>query len=298
MEHSIAAAVTAGLRDLPAPGAERSLRLQRLTTLYAAAEAGNALRASAVRARETHDSLADVMAACATLWPQLGGPSPAGDSAARAALTRAIVSAGFQPALAKWVTELREIANRHPETGACTVATALQLWTWSLDHVLRSFDVVEREVALAELAESLCHLLAAHAHVRSVANEPRPAFFADLCHVQTADAAGQVATLCAEIVFGHRSHPAWDGEGCAACYQGQDLEALEGLVPGIASSARAYTDVVEADGSHPLKAGPCATREGLDGFVRLRAKLDGCLTGARLARRRAADALPSLCVEA
>ena len=52
------------------------------------------------------------------------------------------------------------------------------------------------------------------------------AFLADLCHVQAARAAGEVGRVCAELVFGYNRHPAWDTEGCAACYQAEDLDAL------------------------------------------------------------------------
>ena len=55
--------------------------------------------------------------------------------------------------------------------------------------------------------------------------------------------------------------------------------------------ASVATDVVETDGSHPSKAGPCARFEGLEQFIRLRNRIDGCLTGAQLAKDRAADAL-------
>ena len=46
----------------------------------------------------------------------------------------------------------------------------------------------------------------------------------------------------------------------------------------------------------PLKAGPCVKFTGLEEFVRLRAKLDGCLTGARLAKDRAAEALTKVMI--
>ena len=49
-----------------------------------------------------------------------------------------------------------------------------------------------------------------------------------------------------------------------------DLEAMEGLIPGIASLARGYTDVIETDGSHAAKAGPCVRFDGLEQFARLR----------------------------
>jgi hypothetical protein len=97
-------------------------------------------------------------------------------------------------------------------------------------------------------------------------------------------------------VHGFNRHPAWDDEGCASCYQAYDLEALESIMPGIASMARGCTDVVEDDGSHPLKAGPCARFDGLEAFSRLRVRLDGCLTGSRLAKDRAADAVTKVMI--
>src|ERR1035441_7600517 len=117
------------------------------------------------------------------------------------------------------------------------------------------------------------------------------AFLTDLCHVQSARSAGEVGRVCAELVFGYNRHPAWDTEGCATCYQAGDLDAMESLIPGMASLARGYTDVIEQDGAHAPKAGPCARFEGLDQFSRLRTRLDGCLTGSQLAKDRAAEAL-------
>src|SRR5208283_4743164 len=72
------------------------------------------------------------------------------------------------------------------------------------------------------------------------------AFFTDLCHVQAARAAGEVGRICAEIVHGYNRHPAWDDASCRCCYGAEDLTALEGVIPGIDSSARAHSDVIEA----------------------------------------------------
>jgi hypothetical protein len=86
-------------------------------------------------------------------------------------------------------------------------------------------------------------------------------------------------------------HPAWDAASRRACYCAEELESLEGIIPGIDSAARACSDVLEPGQAEPAKAGPCVRFTGLETFGRLRAKLDGCLTGARLAKDRAADAL-------
>jgi hypothetical protein len=154
------------------------------------------------------------------------------------------------------------------------------------------------------LADALCWILAARQQILDAleleargAENPALAeglpgflnFFTDLCHVQSARASGEVGRVCAELVFGFNRHPAWDEEGYRGCFQVEDLDSLEGLIPGIAACA---TDVIGAGGSHPAKAGPCAAcSSNAAQFLWLRQKLDTCLTGARLAKDRAAQAL-------
>src|ERR1039458_4861107 len=213
----------------------------------------------------------------------------------------------------QWILEMRRIASERPGTGACTLASAMQLWFWTLNHVqeARDADGVKlyhktRQGVTFPLADALCWLLAARQFTLDVieletkgAANPALAdglagtvsFFMDLCHVQCARAAGEISRICAELVHGYNRHPAWDETSCHACYQAEELESLEGIIPGIDGSARAYSDVSEEGESHPLKAGPCVKFAGLEAFVRLRAKLDGCLTGCRLAKDRAAEAL-------
>jgi hypothetical protein len=116
-------------------------------------------------------------------------------------------------------------------------------------------------------------------------------FLTDLCHVQAARAAGEVSRICSELIHGYQRHPAWDAEACAGCYEAEDLEGLEGVMPGILSTAESYGDVIQKDAHHPDKAGPCVRPKGLEDFNRLRLKLDGCMTGCRLAKDRAADSL-------
>jgi alkylation response protein AidB-like acyl-CoA dehydrogenase len=213
----------------------------------------------------------------------------------------------------QWITEMRRIASDRPGTGACTLASAMQLWLWTLQHMLEAKDAdgaklyhKTRQGVTFPLADALCWLLAARQFILDVIEletkgAANPAltdglpgfvnFFTDLCHVQTARAAGEVGRICAELVHGYNRHPAWDETSCHVCNCADEPEALEGLIPGIDVSARAISDVIETGESHPLKAGPCVKFAGLEDFVRLRAKLDGCLTGCRLAKDRAAEAL-------
>jgi alkylation response protein AidB-like acyl-CoA dehydrogenase len=218
----------------------------------------------------------------------------------------------------EWIREMRVIANDRPGTGACSLATAMQMWLWTLNHLQKGADADgqklyqgSRQGVTFPLADALCWLLASRCQILDLIElEKRGpesptvaeglqgllAFLTDLCHVQAARAAGEVGRTCAELVFGYNRHPAWDTEGCATCYQSSDLDALESLIPGISSLARGYTDVIEEDGSHTPKAGPCVRFEGLDQFARLRVRMDGCLTGSQLAKDRAAEALTKVMI--
>lgn len=218
----------------------------------------------------------------------------------------------------EWVREMRRIANDRPGTGACALASAMQLWFWTLRRLLSVVDadgeklyLPSRQGVCFPLADALCFLLASRAQILDLieleTKGPRNptvaeglpglvTFLSDLCHVQAARAAGEVGRICAELVFGYNRHPAWDTEGCGTCYRVDDLEALEGLIPGILSAAGAFTDIIERDESHQQKAGPCVRFEGLDQFARLRVRLDGCLTGSQLAKDRAAQALTKVMI--
>ena len=216
-----------------------------------------------------------------------------------------------------WISDMREIAANRPGTGACALATAMQLWLWSVNHLQASKDAdgaalyhSNRQGVTFPLADSLCWLLAARSFILDVIEletkgpeNPVVAeglagtvqFFSDLAHVQTARAAGEVGRICAELVYGYNRHPAWDEDGYKGCYTTDELIAIESVIPGIASVA---VDVVGPEGAHPVKAGPCARHEGLDGFGKLRNKLDACLTGSQLAKDRAADAVTKVMIPA
>jgi alkylation response protein AidB-like acyl-CoA dehydrogenase len=213
----------------------------------------------------------------------------------------------------QWIAEMKRIASDRPGTGACALGTAMKLWLWTLQHVQSASDAdgaklyhKSRQGVTFPLADALCWLLAARQFIldiieletkgaeNSALAEGLPgttAFLTDLSSVQTARAAGEVGRICAEIVHGYNRHPAWDDASCHACYCAEELTNLEGVIPGIDGSARAYSDVAEAGEAHAAKAGPCVKCTGLEPFVALRAKLDTCVTGCRLAKDRAAEAL-------
>ncbi len=234
------------------------------------------------------------------------------ESVQRRQLIVTMTSPIFLAQLQQWITRMRQIASDRPGTGACAVASAMDLWLWTYRHLQEATDADgkplyrdARQGAVFPLADALCWLLAARYQILDVlqlesAGSKQPAiatqlpaylqWFHDLCHVQTARAAGEVGRICSELVYGYVRHPSWE-PSCEACVQGDEIDCLEGLIPGISFGARIPGDVLEADGTHAEKAGPCPRFTGIDGFIRRRSKLDGCLTGTRLAKDRAAQML-------
>ncbi len=209
----------------------------------------------------------------------------------------------------RWIAEMRAIGYRRPGTGACTLATAMELWLWTLTRLQGATDADgaklyhgTRQGVTFPLADALCWLLASRYQILDVLeleakglDNPAVAeglsglvsFLTDLCHVQSARAAGEVGRICAELVHGYNRHPSWDGEACGTTCELGELDPLDWFVPG-KGEARG--------GPHPPKAGPCVRFDGLEEFVRLRLRLDGCLTGARLAKDRAAAALTTVMI--
>jgi alkylation response protein AidB-like acyl-CoA dehydrogenase len=218
----------------------------------------------------------------------------------------------------RWIKELRVVATEYPATGACNVASAMQLWLWTLRYLRGAKDAkgqklyqTSRQGVTFPLADALCWLLASRQQILDLVNlsgagAANPSlgeelvgtgpFLTDLCRVQAGRAAGEISRICADLVFGYHSHPEWGEDACAACYGADDLDHLESIMPGIASAARGVTDVIEKDGGHPDKAGPCPDTGPLQSFHRLRTRLDGCLTGAGLAKDRAATSLANVMI--
>jgi alkylation response protein AidB-like acyl-CoA dehydrogenase len=227
----------------------------------------------------------------------------------RRQLTVTMVNDLFIAQFKQWMGEMRRIASERPGTGACTLATAMDLWLWTINYLQAAKDANgvalyhgQRQGVAFPMADALSWLVASRQQILDVLeleakgkDNPTVAegldgylsFFTDLCHVMAARTGGEVGRICAELVYGYNRHPAWDTD-CDTCYQAEELEAMESVVPGVAAAGR---DVIESEGSHAEKAGPCVTFAGVETFRRLRLKLDGCLTGSRLAKDRAARAL-------
>ena len=225
----------------------------------------------------------------------------------RRQLTVTMTSEVFLAQFRAWIAEMRRIASERPGTGACTLASAMNLWLWTLNYLQKATDPSgnklyhgQRQGVTFALADALCWLVASRCQILDVLEletsgpsdpvvaeglEGTVQFLSDLCHVQAAAAAGEVSRICSELVFGYNHHPAWEDEAHRGCFLAGELEEYEETMPGITAFA---VDVLAADGSRPPKAGPCASCVGSSEFLRLQSKLTACLSGCRLAKDRAA----------
>lgn len=214
----------------------------------------------------------------------------------------------FLAQMKAWGQELRHLSSRYPGTGACALASAFELWLWTYRYLETATDAdgqklisSPRQGVTFKLADALAWLMASRMQILDAARladdggavlaEALPGtarFFADLCHVQAARTCGEVGRICADLVHGYNRHPAWDEEGRRACWSAPEAVALERAMPGLAACA---ADEYEPGGAHPEKEGPCATWDATTDFRTMRTKLDVCLTGAMLAKDRAAEAV-------
>lgn len=233
----------------------------------------------------------------------------------RRQLTITMATEVFLAEFRGWTAEMRRVASSHPGTGACTLASAMQMWQWTLNHLQKATDPEggklyhgQRQGVTFALADALCWLVASRCQILDVleletrgADDPVASeglegtvqFLSDLCHTQAAQAAGEVSRICAELVFGYNAHPCWNEEDHRSCFLASELEELEETMPGISAMA---VDVLGADGSHPQKAGPCAGCAGSSEFLRLQSKLTTCLSGSRLAKDRAAETVSKVMI--
>lgn len=233
----------------------------------------------------------------------------------RRQLTVTMTSEVFLALFRSWIGEMRRIASRRPGTGACTLASAMQVWQWTMNHLQKATDPAggklyhgQRQGVTFAMADALCWLLASRCQILDVLElESRGAgdaalaellpgtvqFLSDLCHVQAGKAAGEVSRICAELVFGYKRHPSWNDAGCNACFSTDELEVFEETMPGITAMV---LDVLKADGSHPEKAGPCVACAAEGDFLNLQSKLSRCLSGSRLAKDRAAETVSTVMI--
>jgi alkylation response protein AidB-like acyl-CoA dehydrogenase len=137
----------------------------------------------------------------------------------RRQLSVTMINEVFLAQYREWIRELREIASRRPGTGACALATAMQMWLWTVEHLQVAKDAdgaalyhSNRQGVTFPLADALCWLLAARSFILDVLEleekgpenpvvaEGLPGtlqFMTDLSHVHISRAAGEVGSICA-----------------------------------------------------------------------------------------------------
>jgi alkylation response protein AidB-like acyl-CoA dehydrogenase len=137
----------------------------------------------------------------------------------RRQLTVTMTNAVFLAEFRTWIGEMRHVASFRPGTGACTLASAMQMWLWTLNHLQRATDAegnklyhAQRQGVTFAMADALCWLLASRCQILDVleleahggsdasVSDSLPGtvhFLSDLCHVQAAKAAGEVNRICA-----------------------------------------------------------------------------------------------------
>jgi alkylation response protein AidB-like acyl-CoA dehydrogenase len=144
----------------------------------------------------------------------------------RRQMTVTMTSEVFLAEFRAWAAEMRQIASSHPGIGAGTLASAMQLWQWTLDYLQTATDPAggklyhgQRQGVTFPMADALSWLVASRAQILDVLEleakggddpvaseglEGTVQFLSDLCHTQAAAAAGEVSRICAELVFGYQ----------------------------------------------------------------------------------------------
>ena len=93
----------------------------------------------------------------------------------RRQLTVTMTSEVFLAQMRAWTAEMRRIAATHPGTGACTLASAMRMWLWTLSHLQKATDAAgnklyhgQRQGVTFPLADALCWLLASRQQILDV----------------------------------------------------------------------------------------------------------------------------------
>jgi len=161
-----------------------------------------------------------------------------------------------------WTQDLAAYGIAAPDSGARPLAVAMEMWLWTLRHLQKSTDALgqklysgNRQGVNFPLADALCWLLASRQQILDVRNlaaegPSQPAladelpgalaFLTDLCQVQAARAAGEVARICVELVFGYNA-PVVDPAATASTAE-VEFAALQARLANALQGARLAKD--------------------------------------------------------
>jgi alkylation response protein AidB-like acyl-CoA dehydrogenase len=145
----------------------------------------------------------------------------------RLQMSRTMENDIFLAQFKNWIKDLREIAKRKPEMGACALAGAMELWLWSLEYLQSHKDGNgktlyggQRQGVMFPMADALAWLLGARQLIldtleleKKGPENPTLAeglagvvnFYSDLSGVQAARAAGEVGKICNDLVYGYQT---------------------------------------------------------------------------------------------
>jgi alkylation response protein AidB-like acyl-CoA dehydrogenase len=162
-------------------------------------------------------------------------------------LTATMGNPVFLALMGHWIDELDALAETWPQAGTKALAQAMRLWMWTLNHLQNGKDADgkklfsgNRQGVTFPMADAISWLVAARCFVDDVLELKRKGpenpllaesledtlgFFADLLTLQNSRTAGEVARICAELVYGYGSAP--DTNEFAALRAGVDA-ALAG----------------------------------------------------------------------
>ncbi|QGY40639.1 acyl-CoA dehydrogenase [Pseudodesulfovibrio cashew] len=185
-------------------------------------------------------------------------------------LTMTMPSDVFQYTLSAWIKQMKRAGEEVPGLGGHVLAAAMELWQWTFKHLQTAKDADGRKLyhnkrqgVTFPMADALGWLLGPYflacdvmelmekgpmAPTLAEGLDDLTGFYKDMCHVQAARAAGEVARICSELVYGFN---AVDGD----CSCG-----------------------------------------GVKEFTEMKTKVDVCLTGSRLAKDRAGNALAEVMI--
>lgn len=144
-------------------------------------------------------------------------------------LTATMGNPVFLALMGHWIDELDQLAETWPQAGTKALAQAMRLWLWTLNHLQNGKDADgkklfsgNRQGVTFPMADAISWLVAARSFVDDVLELKRKGpenpllaesledtlgFFADLLTLQNSRTAGEVARICAELVYGYGSAP-------------------------------------------------------------------------------------------
>lgn len=190
-------------------------------------------------------------------------------------MTMTMTNPVFQGVIDAWIRQLRRLGSENPGMGAYALAAAFELWQWTMNHLQSAKDADGRKLyhnkrqgVTFPMADALGWLLGPYYLMLDV--------------LELKEKGPMSPTLA-------------DGlDDLVAFYR--DMSHVQ-AVRAAGEAVRICTELVYGYAESPKDCGGkgCCPA-GLDEFVSLKAKADGCMTGSRLAKERAGRALAGVMI--